>query len=51
MSWELFETEVAKILYIRDYCKDIVYNIIKTKADLDAADHYLSAEEVITDLE
>ena len=51
MSWELFETEVSKILYIRDHCKDVAYNIIKAKADLDAIDHYITAEEVITDLE
>ena len=51
MSWELFETEVSKILYIRDHCKETAYNIIKAKADLDARDHYTTADEVIADLE
>ena len=51
MSWELFETEIAKILYIRDHCKDVAYDIIKGKAKLDAADHYETADEAISDLE
>ena len=50
-SWELFETEVSKILYIRDHCKDVAYNVIKAKANLDAADHYHTAEEMIEELE
>lgn len=50
-SWELFETEVSKILYIRDYCKDVVYNIIKARANLDHAEHYTIADEIIIDLE
>ena len=51
MSWELFETEVSKILYIRDHCKDVAYNIVKAKANLEAADHYETADEVLIDLE
>ena len=51
MSWELFETEVAKILYIRDHCKDVAYNIIKAKADLEAVEHYATADEMLFDLE
>ena len=51
MSWELFETEVSKILYIRDHCKDTAYDIIKSRADLDSADPYLTASEMINDLE
>lgn len=51
MSWELFETEVAKILYIRDHCKETVYDIIKARADLNNPDPYVISDEVITDLE
>ena len=51
ISWDLFETEIYKILYIRDYCKDTVYDIIKSKADLDSADHYLTSDEMILDLD
>ena len=51
MSWELFETKVFKILYIRDYYKNVIYNIIKAKADLDVVDYYITMKEVILDLE
>ena len=51
MSWELFEIEVSKILYIRDYCKETVYDIIKSRADLSIADPYLTLDEIIADLE
>ena len=51
MSWELFETEVSKILYIRDHCKDTAYDIIKSRVDLDSADPYLTASKMINDLE
>ena len=50
MSWELFETETSKILYIRDHCKETAYDIIKGRANLNNLDHYLLAEEVIFDL-
>ena len=50
-SWEMFETEVSKILYIRDHCKDVAYNIVKAKANLDNAEHYITADEMIMDLE
>ena len=50
MSWELFETKIMKILYIRDHYKDIVYNIIKVKTDLDTVDHYITINKVIIDL-
>ena len=51
MSWELFETEVSKILYIRDHCKETAYDIIKSRADLNIADPYLTSDEIIIDLE
>lgn len=46
-SWELFEIEVSKILYIRDYCKEVVYNVIKARADLKNPDHYVVADDMI----
>lgn len=51
MSWELFETELSKILYIRDHCKDVAHDVIKGKADLKNPDHYVLAEDMIQDLE
>lgn len=51
MSQELFEIEVLKILYIRDHCKEIVYDIIKSRANLKAADYYDIAKEIIINLE
>ena len=43
--------KVLKILYIRDYCKKIVYNIIKSKIDLKAMNYYNISKEIIIDLE
>ena len=51
ISWELFKTEIAKILYIRDYYKETIYNIIKVRADLNNLDYYVIANKVIADLE
>ena len=51
ISQKLFETKVFKILYIRDYYKKIIYDIIKSKADLKALDYYNILEEIIIDLE
>lgn len=51
MSWELFETELSKIVYIRDHCKTTAYDIIKGRADLNVAGHYDTADEMIFDLE
>lgn len=51
MSWELFETEVSKILYIRDHCKETAWDIIKGRANLDLPGCYQRAEEMILDLE
>ena len=50
MSWELFKTEVFKILYIRDYYKETIYNIIKIKIDLDIRDYYIITNKIIVDL-
>ncbi len=51
MSWELFKIEVSKILYIRDYCKETAYNIIKGRADLDTPNYYTISDKMILDLE
>ncbi len=51
MSWELFDTEISKIVYIRDHCKDTAYDIVKGRADLDIPGHYDTAEEMVQDLE
>ena len=51
MSWELFETEVSKILYIRDHCKETAYDVVKARADLKNVDHYTLAEDMIQDLD
>ena len=50
MSWELFKTEITKILYIRDHYKDIAYDIIKARADLNIIDYYDTANKVIINL-
>ncbi len=51
MSWELFDSEISKIVYIRDHCKETAYDIIKGRADLDVPGHYDTADEMILDLE
>ena len=51
ISWELFKTKIIKILYIRDYYKETIYNIIKARANLDNLDYYIIVDEIITNLE
>ena len=50
MSYELFEIEVSKILYIRDNYKDVAFNTIKTRADMKNPKHYILAEDILDDL-
>lgn len=50
-SYELFETEESKIVYIRDHCKDVAFDCIKARANMANQDHYTRAEDVIQDLE
>ena len=50
MSYDLFETKVSKILYIRDHCKDIAFNTIKTRANMKNPKYYTLAEEILEDL-
>ena len=42
---------MLKILYIRDYYKKIVYDIINSKANLKVVNYYNIAEKIITNLE
>ena len=51
MSWELFENELSKILYIRDHCKDIAFNIVKSRTYDTHPDPYTASSEMIQDLE
>ena len=51
ISWELFEIEILKILYIRDYCKETTYNIIKAQVNLNNVDYYITTNKIITNLE
>lgn len=50
-SWELFETELSKMLYIRDKCKDIAFNVIKARADMKNPEHYTESDQMLYDLE
>ena len=49
-NWELFEIEIFKILYIRDYCKKITYNVIKIKTNLKNLDYYIITDNIIQNL-
>ena len=50
-SFKLFETEMSKILYIRDHYKNTIYDVIKDKANLKNPQHYVFANDMIQDLE
>ena len=50
MSYDLFDTKVSKILYIRDYYKDMVFNTIKTRANMNNPKYYTLVEEILEDL-
>lgn len=51
-SWELFQDEQNKVDYIRDHCRDIAYDVIKARSnDIISPDYYLTAEEMIYDLD
>ena len=47
MSWELFDTKILKIVYIRDHYKEIIYDIIKDRADLNVLRHYDTIKKMI----
>lgn len=46
----LYICELDKINYIRDHCKDIVFDVIKPKANLISANVYFTSSEIIQDL-
>lgn len=51
-SWELFQDEQSKIDYIRDHCREIAYDVIKARSnDISSPDYYLTADEMIYDLD
>ena len=47
----LYTCEQDKIDYIRDHCRDTAFEVIKAKANPSSANAYLSAFEMIQDLE
>ncbi len=47
----LFPTERDKIGYIRDHCKSIAFEVIKTRANFRYPNPYQTAEEMITELD
>ena len=47
----MYTCEQDKIDYIRDHCKDTAFEVIKTKANPISVNAYLSASEMIQDLE
>ena len=47
----MYTCEQDKIDYIKEYCKDITFEVIKTKANLTSANTYLTTSEMIQDLE
>ena len=47
----LYTCEQDKIDYIRDHCKDTAFEVIKAKANPTSANAYLTASEMIQDLE
>ena len=47
----IFPSEYEKIDYIRDHCKSVAYDVIKSRADDDALDPYLTAQEMIDELD
>ena len=46
-SFKLFEIKTLKILYIRNYCKNTIYDIIKVKINLKNSEHYVLANNII----
>ena len=47
----LYTCEYDKIDYIRDYCKDTAFEIIKAKVNPTSTNAYLTSSEMIQDLE
>lgn len=50
-SWSLFPNETDKIVYIRDHCKKLAWNIIRARSKASTHNPYLTAKEMMTDLE
>ena len=50
-SWANFPTEWSKIEYLRDHCKDTAYSVVKLRALRRSENPYLTAEQLINDLE
>ena len=46
----MFSVEKDKINYIRDYCKSIVFNVLKARIDSLSEDLYVTIKEIITEL-
>ena len=45
-----FFIELNKIDYVKDYCKDIVFDVIKTRANMSYSNSYIVAEQMIVKL-
>ena len=46
-SWELFEDEYFKIIYIRDYCKKTAFDIIKVKVNIKNSEYYVLSDDML----
>ena len=47
----IFPTEYEKIDYIRDHCKSVAYDVIKSRADDDSEEPYQTADEMVEELD
>ena len=50
-SARLFPTEQSRIDYIRDHCKSIAFDIIKTRCRIGNENPYTTAHEILEDLD
>ena len=46
----MFSVEKDKINYIRDYCKSIVFDVLKARVDSLSEDLYVTIKEIIAEL-
>lgn len=49
-NYKLFDIEMLKINYIRDYCKKIIFDYIKMKTNIINQNHYIIIENIIQNL-
>ena len=51
INYELFKIKKLKIVYIRNYCKNVIFDYIKIKTNIINQNYYIKIENIIQDLE